>query len=81
VLDGAPAAAEQGEPALAQAAQGTLEGVADTGIDVKFRAPGWLLDRDEDAQVGALIARIAEGGRAGQVGALAIEVVLSGVRR
>ena len=33
VLEGAPAAGEQGEPAFAQAAQGPLEGVAGAGVD------------------------------------------------
>jgi len=36
VLEGAPAAGEQGEPAFAEAAQGTLESVAGTGVDIEF---------------------------------------------
>ena len=38
VLEGAPAAGEQGEPAFAQAAQGTLDGVAGAGVNVEFLA-------------------------------------------
>jgi hypothetical protein len=38
VLEGAPAAGEQGEPAFARAAQGPLDGVAGTGVDVQFPA-------------------------------------------
>jgi hypothetical protein len=36
VAQGAPAAGEQGEPAFAQAAQRTLDGVAGAGIDIQF---------------------------------------------
>jgi transposase len=38
VVEGAPPAGEQGEPSFSQAARGTLEGIAGTGIDVKFPA-------------------------------------------
>jgi hypothetical protein len=51
VLEGVPAACEQGKPALAQASQRTLGGVAGAGIDVKFPAV-WLFGWDEDAQAG-----------------------------
>jgi hypothetical protein len=64
VLHDAPAAGEQGEPAFAQAAQGTLKRVAGAGIEVKFPAAGWLLDRDEDADPGAVVPRVGEGGQA-----------------
>jgi hypothetical protein len=50
VLEGAPAAGEQREPAFAETAQGPQDRVAGAGIDVEFPAAGWLLDRDEDAQ-------------------------------
>jgi hypothetical protein len=43
VLEGAPAAGEQGEPAFAQVAQGTLDGVSGAGIDVQFKAAGGCL--------------------------------------
>ena len=43
VLEGAPALVEQGEPAFAQAAQGTLDGVAGAGIDVQFPPAGGCL--------------------------------------
>jgi hypothetical protein len=53
VAEGAPAAGEQGEPAFAQAAQGTLDGVAGAGIDIQFPWPavrGWLRARDRHNQ-------------------------------
>ena len=56
----------QGKPAFTQAAQGAQDGVAGTGIDVEFAASGWLLDRDEDAQAGAVVARVGEGRQAGR---------------
>jgi hypothetical protein len=65
VLEGAPALAEQGEPAFAQAAQRALDGVAGAGIDVKFAAGGWLFDGDEDADSGAVVAGVGEGGQSG----------------
>jgi hypothetical protein len=52
VLEGAPATGEQREPAFAEAAQGPLDRVAGAGIDVEFPAAGWLLDRDEDGELG-----------------------------
>src|SRR5258706_14930992 len=66
VLEGAPAAGKQGKSAFTQAAQRTQDGVAGAGIDVKFPASGRLLDRDEDAQAGAVVAGISEGGQAGR---------------
>jgi len=48
VLEGAPALVEQGEPAFAEAAQGTLDGVAGAGVDIKVPAVWGLFDRDED---------------------------------
>jgi hypothetical protein len=63
VLESAPAAGEQGKPAFAQATQGALNGIAGAGIDVEFPAAGWLLDRDEDAQAGAVVAGIGKVGR------------------
>jgi hypothetical protein len=82
--EGAPAACEQGEPAFAQAAQGTLEGVAGAVTDVKFPAAGWLPDRDENAQAGALVAGIGEGGQsryvAGTVAGSIVTVMLGNCR-
>ena len=49
---------EQGEPAFAEAAQGPLDGVAGTGIDIEFTAVWRLLDRDVQADASAFIARI-----------------------
>ena len=49
VLEGAPAAGEQDEPAFAQAAQRALKGVAGAGVDVEFPPVGRLFDRDVDA--------------------------------
>ena len=45
VAEGAPAAG--GEPAFAQATQGTPEGVAGAGIDIQFPAASGLFDGDE----------------------------------
>ena len=44
VLQGAPAAGEQGEPAFAQAAQGTLDGIAGPGIDIELPPASGLFD-------------------------------------
>src|SRR5262249_47883809 len=63
VLQGAPAAGEQGEPSFPEAAQGALEGVAGTGIDVKFPAAGRLPDGNHDADACALIAGVGRAGR------------------
>src|SRR5215471_2296466 len=63
VLQGAPAAGEQGEPAFAQAAQGPLDGVAGAGIDVQFTTAGGLLDGNQDADAGAVVARVGQGGQ------------------
>lgn len=40
VAEGAPAPGEQREPALAQAAQRALEGVAGAGVDIEFLVVG-----------------------------------------
>src|SRR6266516_7573844 len=65
VLEGAPALVEQGEPAFAQAAQGPLEGVAGTGIDIQFPAAGGLFDGHVDAHSGAVVAGVGQGGQSG----------------
>jgi hypothetical protein len=39
VLQGAPALAEQGEPAFAEAAQGALDGVAGAGVLISSSCP------------------------------------------
>jgi hypothetical protein len=62
VLEGPPAAGEQGEPAFAQAAQGTLDGVSGTGIDVQFKAAGGLPDGNRDASARTLISGSARAG-------------------
>jgi WD40 repeat protein len=54
VLEGSPPAGEQGEPAFAQAAQRSLEGVAGTGIDIEFAPACGLLHRDMDPGARAL---------------------------
>jgi hypothetical protein len=63
VLQGPPAAGEQGKPAFAQAAQLAEERVAGAGIDIEFLAAGWLPDRDADADAGALVSQISRGGQ------------------
>src|SRR6516225_6964427 len=70
VLEGAPALAEQGEPAFAQAAQGPLEGVAGAGIDIEVPPRGRLFDRDVDADAGTVVAWVSEGGQPGGGGAV-----------
>jgi len=54
VVQGAPAAGEQGEPAFAEAARGPLDGVPGTGADIQVPPAGGLFDRDEDADSCAL---------------------------
>ena len=49
VLEGAPAAGEQDEPAFAQAAHRALDGIAGAGIDIQFPPACGLFDRDVDA--------------------------------
>ena len=39
MLQGPPAAGEQGEPALAEAAQGALDGVAGAGVNIEECSP------------------------------------------
>src|SRR5262245_59562962 len=63
VLQGAPAAGEQGEPAFAEAAQGTLEGVAGTDVDIEFPSLRRLPDRDVDADTRAVVARVSQCGQ------------------
>src|SRR5437764_13440140 len=65
VVEGAPPAGEQGEPSFPQAAQGTLEGIAGTGIDVKFAAARWLPDGNQDSDARAVITGVGQGGQAG----------------
>ena len=52
VAEGAPAPGEQREPALAQAAQRALGGVAGAGVDIEFLVVGRLFDGDHDAEPG-----------------------------
>src|SRR5437879_3190660 len=49
VLEGAPAAGEQGEPAFSETAQRALDCVAGASSDIGFAAASGLPDRDEDA--------------------------------
>jgi len=70
VLEGAPSAGEQREPAFAEAAQGSLEGVAGTGIDIEVAPVGWLSDRDVDADSGAVVAGVGQGEQSGGGGAV-----------
>ena len=63
VLQGAPPAGEQGEPAFAETAQGPLQGVIGAAADVEFRSVRRLPDRDVDADAGALVAGVSQGGQ------------------
>src|SRR5271170_1278878 len=65
VAEGAPAAGEQGEPAFAEAAQRALEGVARTSIDIEFPPVCGLSDGHADADSGAVVAGVGEGGQPG----------------
>ena len=56
VLEGAPAAGKQSEPAVPEAGQGTLDGIAGAAIEIEFLPAGRLFDWDEDAGAGALVA-------------------------
>jgi len=53
VLQGPPAAGEQGEPAFSAAAQRALEGVTGAGIDIGLPPVCGSPDRDVDADAGA----------------------------
>src|SRR5271154_2099023 len=64
VLQDPPAAGEQGEPSFSQAAQGTLDGVAGLGIDIKLSAAGWLFDGNQDPDPRAVVAGVGQGGQA-----------------
>ena len=64
VVKDAPPAGEQGEPSFPEGAQGTLEGVAGTGIAIEFPAVGRLPGRDMDADAGAVVARVSQGRQA-----------------
>jgi hypothetical protein len=59
VLEGAPAAGEQGEPAFAQAAQRAEHGVAGAGIDAGVPPASGLPDRDVHADASSFAAGIA----------------------
>ena len=63
VLEGAPPPGEQGEAALAQAAQGPQQHVAGAGVDVQLRAVGGLFDRGVYPDPGAFVAGVGEGGQ------------------
>src|SRR5512135_3399306 len=64
VLQGPPSAGEQGEPALAEAAQRPLDGVTGPGVDIEVLAVCGLLDRDVNADARALVAGIGESWQA-----------------
>src|SRR5450755_3283681 len=63
VLESAPALVEQGEPAFAETAQGALEGIAGAGANIEFPSAGGLLDRDMNADAGAVVTRVGRVGR------------------
>jgi hypothetical protein len=65
VLEGVPALVEQGEPASAQAAQGSLDGVAGAGVNIELPAVSRLFDRYVDAYSGAVVAVVGQGGQSG----------------
>src|SRR5436305_4781689 len=64
VLQGAPPAGEQGEPAFTQAAQRPLKSVIGAGADIQLPAAGRLFDWDVDADARTVISRVGQGGQA-----------------
>jgi hypothetical protein len=62
VLQGSPAASEQGEPALAQAEQRAEQRVAGAGIDIEVPPVCGLPDRDMNADACAVISGSARAG-------------------
>src|SRR5208282_5721526 len=68
VLEGAPALGEQGEPAFPEAAQGPLEGVAGAGADIEFPPVSRLFDGHVDADPGAVVAGVGQGGQSARGG-------------
>ena len=62
MLEGAPAAREQREPALAQAAQRTLDSVAGTGVNIESLPLCELRDRDVNADACTVVAWVGESG-------------------
>lgn len=63
VLEDAPAAFEQGEPAFAEAAQAAVEAVVGAVVDAEGLAVGGVLDGCEDADSGAFVAAVGQGGK------------------
>lgn len=61
-LEGALALCEQGEAAFSQAAQGAQERVAGAGVEVEGPTVGGLFDRGENADAGAVVAGVGQGG-------------------
>jgi hypothetical protein len=61
MLEGAPAAGEQGEPTLAEAAQRSQHGVASAGIDIEVPPACGLFDVDADADADAVVVGVGEG--------------------
>jgi hypothetical protein len=59
-LQGAPAAGEQGEAALAEGAGGAVQPVVALMVDGQNVAVGRLLDRGVDAVAGAVVAPVGE---------------------
>jgi len=64
VMEGAPAAGGQGEPALAQAAKRPLEPVIGACIDIEVPAVWGVPDGDADADPGAFVSGVGQGGPA-----------------
>ena len=62
MLQGAPAAGEQGEPALAETAQRPEQRVAGAGIDIEDPSACGLLDRDVNADACAVVSGSARAG-------------------
>ena len=81
VLESAPALGEQGEPAFAETAQGALEGIAGAGANIEFPSAGGLLDRDMNADAGAAVAGVGQGGQVSRCQKLVSARLPSGVPR
>ena len=86
MLEGGPALGEQGEPALAAAAQVAQLRIPGAGTDVGLLVPCGLFHRDKDFDPGAFVAAVGEIGHSeGQaVGAhegLDVAAVAAGLAR
>ena len=70
VLEGAPALGEQGECSFAEAAQGSQERIWGAGVQVEFAPAGGVFHGGFDADSGAVVAVVGQGGHSEGGGAV-----------